>query len=867
MSKTRSKTSPPKTSGDIPFDIEELIDRAERYLVNDELVKINDLLDPYSERIIALDDKSEQSGRLKAMLCEGWLYDKKYGDVIDRFAAYVNDKYPGPLNLALAKAYWKMRDWANALQQAELFLSGWEEAPSQAACRRTFEACLTAGRASLQIGRQEKAREYLERCVLLNPTDQRIYLELIQLYRDGEDIEAAGQVAEVGTQLCSAVEELRMTQKVLKQKATVSACMMVKNEEELLPGALESVRDWVDEIIVVDTGSTDNTCAIAESYGAKLFHQPWENNFSKHRNYTLELATSDWVFIIDADERVNQKEVPLLLDLINSDEHEIISINVFNLYGRSDHRITCANSVRLWRRKLDFRYEGIVHNSLQVPEGSHITRAPISLEHLGYDLSPEKMQAKFERTMALLEEQITKNPDNGFAWFNVTQALRGRLDENDPALMQRAREAALKAVRLNDPDVSRELGLHVMSLNHVGWIAIVAGDLEEAEEYALRALSFKPDYLDPLLLLGNVESRKKNYEQAIVAYQKYLDTQATYNEHRETLPVILYHPDSRGGALYGQGLAAESLGRREDAAEFYRRALEHTPGYLQAALRLGNIYLKENKLPEARAQFEAQLASRQPAGMAAAGIGYICALQNNLAEAETYYLKAVELEPNDLTVLTNAGLFFAESGDLDRARQMLEQVISIDENQPQLTRRLAEVCFEAGDFARARDLYQSLVERNWSDAALINDLGNCHYRLEDYDHAVACYLQATETEEAPAHSLRNLGLARFRQGQPEQAIAALESYLAVEPDDLQAVSALGELYIITGQPEHALVHFERFLQANPNDTEALFKLAECYKAMGHNDSAAMGYRRALQINPDFAPARQRLTEIAKAAKI
>ena len=92
----------------------------------------------------------------------------------------------------------------------------------------------------------------------------------------------------------------------IERHVTISACMIVKNAEELLPQCLESVKDVVDEIIVVDTGSTDKSIEIAESYGAKMYHHPWENDFSKHRNQSIGYATGDWILWIDADEAVKE---------------------------------------------------------------------------------------------------------------------------------------------------------------------------------------------------------------------------------------------------------------------------------------------------------------------------------------------------------------------------------------------------------------------------------------------------------------------------------------------------------------------------------------------------------------------------------
>ena len=80
----------------------------------------------------------------------------------------------------------------------------------------------------------------------------------------------------------------------------ISLCMIVKDEERFLPQCLNSVKGYVDEIIVVDTGSTDRTVDIAKRYGAKIYHHPWENDFSKHRNLSISNATGG----LDIDHRL-----------------------------------------------------------------------------------------------------------------------------------------------------------------------------------------------------------------------------------------------------------------------------------------------------------------------------------------------------------------------------------------------------------------------------------------------------------------------------------------------------------------------------------------------------------------------------------
>ena len=85
--------------------------------------------------------------------------------------------------------------------------------------------------------------------------------------------------------------------------------MIVKNEEKHLVKCLKSVRDIVDEMIVVDTGSTDKTKDIAQVFGAKVFDFPWTGDFSAARNHSLEQATGDWILILDADEVISARDL------------------------------------------------------------------------------------------------------------------------------------------------------------------------------------------------------------------------------------------------------------------------------------------------------------------------------------------------------------------------------------------------------------------------------------------------------------------------------------------------------------------------------------------------------------------------------
>ena len=105
---------------------------------------------------------------------------------------------------------------------------------------------------------------------------------------------------------------------VLDARPTISLCMIVRNEERFIGQCLGSVKDFVDEMIVVDTGSTDRTAEIAHQFGATVLDHAWTGDFSEARNYSISKASRDWILILDADERLAERDSKKLRELVRN---------------------------------------------------------------------------------------------------------------------------------------------------------------------------------------------------------------------------------------------------------------------------------------------------------------------------------------------------------------------------------------------------------------------------------------------------------------------------------------------------------------------------------------------------------------------
>lgn len=210
----------------------------------------------------------------------------------------------------------------------------------------------------------------------------------------------------------------------------ISFCMMVRDESENLPRCLDSIKDVADEIVVVDTGSLDNTVEIAKSYGAKVYEHPWENDFSLHRNQSISYATGDWVFIIDADEELVIEDKEALVKFLKkmSKQYDTMLLTVCDVQG--GRVVMEFNSARIFRAG-SIKYNNSVHNQPQT-SGKAAMCNFAHIRHYGYDLSPEKKLKKKERILGMLYKRLEDDPNDFDAYFYLTEcyAVNGDIDES-----------------------------------------------------------------------------------------------------------------------------------------------------------------------------------------------------------------------------------------------------------------------------------------------------------------------------------------------------------------------------------------------------------------------------------------------------
>jgi Tfp pilus assembly protein PilF len=363
---------------------------------------------------------------------------------------------------------------------------------------------------------------------------------------------------------------------------TISLCMIVKNEEQLLSRCLASVRAIADEIIVVDTGSTDRTVAVAQAFGAQVFHSTWENDFSKARNTTLQHATKEWVLVLDADEEINPLDHSRLREMTQD------TTKCYALYQRHytndlrfNNSVICQGThpdmereyqgyfqsslIRLWPNRRGIAYEGIVHESVDSSVSScpdlTIEKTNFLIHHYGFTAQPlaTRNESKAKLYMELGLEKIKREPNDWQAHYElgIEHNLAGRVPE--------AISAFKEAVKL-DPNqlwVWSNLA-HVLSAN---------GETEEAQAAFTAALRINPTCKEVLC----------NYGLFFYRHQYYSDAEKVLRRAIAVDPSFVT-------AWCNLALVLSRSGRPSHAALLYGRAIQINPHCVTARAALASLY-------------------------------------------------------------------------------------------------------------------------------------------------------------------------------------------------------------------------------------------------------------------------------------
>jgi tetratricopeptide (TPR) repeat protein len=559
-----------------------------------------------------------------------------------------------------------------------------------------------------------------------------------------------------------------MNIKMENNKPTLSACLIVKNEEKLIEQCLDSIKDVVDEIIIVDTGSTDNTIEIAKKWTGKIYFHEWQNSFSEARNYSISYATGDWILIIDADEKLEKDDVPVLRKVLKRSEFNSIFFSVLSYLPSG---ISKNYSQRIFRRGKG-HYDGIVHNQL-VCEGQSLA-TDIRIYHYGYNLDPEKMLKKFKRTEALLKNQVMENPTFGFAWMNLTRIYKCQ------ELWDEAIKTAEEA--LNTRREFLDAITYQMIMYDMAYSLFSKGEYDKAEKACRDILSLYPDNLDINFILGSISICKKDYQAAIRNYKKYLQISEGEQKQPEFTSLIVDTYASQGQAWNNIGSAHAELGQFDLAIDSYLKAISYKKDPIHYE-NLARIYLKQNRIDDAAMIIREADKLGMATDIMLSQLAEISYADGNINEAIDYIRKAIEKNNSELKHRMNLGRLLIVQGNLNEAEGIFENAMPSNPERPEILHNLAMINIKLLNRNRSLEYVNKIMALDGITSNQYMAMGNDWVNMKEYEFAMPFYEKCLQNDPKNSSALVNLATCYAELGRYESAIVGYRSALLANPKD------------------------------------------------------------------------------------
>ena len=349
----------------------------------------------------------------------------------------------------------------------------------------------------------------------------------------------------------------------------ISACVIAKNEAENLPRWLASMRVFADEMIVVDTGSTDETVAIARAGGARVLYFDWINDFSAAKNFALDAATGDWVVFTDADEYFTEESAPRVRPLIEEydsrDKFDGFIVYLVNIDMDTGALLgTNAKVQRIFRHVPHIRFVGSIHEhveNLSGDPGRMMMMAPgLTLYHTGY--SPRMIKEKSRRDLDLLLARRARGESSKLDEYHLMDCYYSL--EDYPQAARYAREARDSA----DQPVGSEDRPHAVLLQSLILMGSADSEIREAYEIARKECPEKADFP---LIYGTYAWDQGYFVTACRAYQEGLHLHEEYYREGDFSGILA------PTACVRLGEAAALRGDMEEALRLQERGLRIAP--------------------------------------------------------------------------------------------------------------------------------------------------------------------------------------------------------------------------------------------------------------------------------------------------
>ncbi|AKA70290.1 glycosyltransferase [Clostridium scatologenes] len=344
------------------------------------------------------------------------------------------------------------------------------------------------------------------------------------------------------------------------KKSILSLCMIVKNEEKSLKKCLSKVASFVDEIIIVDTGSIDDTKDIALEFTDKVYDFKWCNDFSKARNYSISKAAGEWILVLDADEIVNDFFRYSVDQFINNplNKNKVGRIKRINIMEDSFESKKYTEWVNRLFNKNYFYYDGIIHEQItsRDKQNYETEKLDITADHIGYTKEVLSRSNKIKRNIDMLKSAISLNSEDPYLYYQLGKSYY---------MLKDYKTASLYFEKALTFDIDYYLEYVSDLVETYGYSLINSGRYSDALiiENTSEIYENNPDFQ---FIMGLIYMNNAMFEKAV---SKFL--------HCTKFPYGKVEGVTSFSAYYNIGVIYDVLGVKDKALQYYRMCGEYEP--------------------------------------------------------------------------------------------------------------------------------------------------------------------------------------------------------------------------------------------------------------------------------------------------
>lgn len=567
-------------------------------------------------------------------------------------------------------------------------------------------------------------------------------------------------------------------------KSKLSLCMIARDEEDNLAGCLLPVKDIFDEIVVVDTGSQDKTVEMGQRLGAKVHSLPWEDDFARARNASLRYATGDWIFWMDADDRLERGEAIKLRRLAKSsppDSYFLCRVISTEFNGTKTEFL----QLRLFPKLPGVRFENPVHEQVSYSLDRLGLKGKISLvriNHLGYS-NPEEYNRKVERNLKILQRQVEKSPQdisiryqlatNYNAKGMIKEAIRELRILLNRAQTDSSFPEITKMAHIILGNNYRKLGRFNLALQHYQRAGEVAPD-DGLPNYCLGELFYK---------LGKITEAEANFEEI---------KRKGIRLGLASIPLA----ELRYFTSFYLAKCFDKRGEAQKASQEYKNALQIKPNSLPILRALGELFLRKENYAEAQRSYQKLVAGGSNSPTDYFDLGTAEIFLGDLRGAERALKKAIKLAPNFSEALLRLAFVYTRQGKLRQAEESYKKLLQIDPHQVEPLTNLGYLYLNSNDHAQAKKYFIQVkklkpgeIDANLGLAKIYAEERSTPSLFNEYSDISARYPKLAPPLSSPGEDLHNLALAFNRFGKAlitkkkvAEAAIAFDVSLTLEPD-------------------------------------------------------------------------------------